>query len=72
MAAPPLDDEKDASSGEDRFARQDFNRYSHWSSAVAIIAILIAIAAVFIYFAILQAHANVSAPLATLAPTERC
>jgi hypothetical protein len=54
MVAPPPDDEEDASSGEDRFARQDFNRYSHWSSAVAIIAIFIAIAAVLIYLAILR------------------
>lgn len=54
MAAPQSPDDEDTSTSEDRFARQDVNRYSQWSSAVAIIVIVIAIAAVFIYLAILR------------------
>ena len=52
MAAPESPDDNDASTNEDRFARQDFQKYSHLSSALAIIAIVIAIAAVFIFLAI--------------------
>ena len=51
MAAPESPDDNDASTNEDRFARQDFQKYSHLSSALAIIAIVIAIAAVFIFLA---------------------
>lgn len=52
MAAPQSSDNKDTSTSEDRFARQDFNKHSHWSSAAAIIAIVVAIAAIFVYLAI--------------------
>jgi hypothetical protein len=51
MNAPRSPDDKDASTSEDRFARQDFNKYGHRSSAVTFIAIIVTIAAVFIYLA---------------------
>ena len=51
MVTPQSPDDEDASSNEDRFARQDFHRHSRLSSAVAII-IIIAIATVFAYLAI--------------------
>jgi len=50
MAALQSPDDEDASTNEDRFARQDFHKYSYWSSATAIIAIVVAIVAVFIYW----------------------
>ena len=44
-------DHKDTSTNEDRFARQDVRRYSGWSSAVAITAIVIIIGIVLVYLA---------------------
>jgi hypothetical protein len=52
MVAPQGPDERDASTNEDRFARQDFQRYSRLSSAVTIVAVVITIAAICIYLAI--------------------
>lgn len=52
MVTPQSPDDEDASSNEDRFARQDFHRHSRLSSTVAVIAIVITIAAVFTYLAI--------------------
>jgi hypothetical protein len=54
MTAPQSPGDEDSSTSEDRFARQDFRRYSHWSSAVAIIAVVIVIAVVFVCLAMLR------------------
>lgn len=51
MAASQSRDDEEASTNEDRFARQDFNRHSRLSSAVALIAIVSTIAAVVVYLA---------------------
>ncbi len=52
MVTPQPPDDEDTSSSEDRFARQDFQKHSRLSSAVAVIVVIvITIAAVFTYLA---------------------
>jgi hypothetical protein len=53
MVTPRPPDDEDISSSEDRFARQDFQRHSRLSSAVAVITVIvITIAAVLTYLAV--------------------
>ena len=51
MAGPRLPNHKDTSTSEDRFARNNVRKYSGWSSAVVITAIVIIVGIVFIYLA---------------------
>lgn len=51
MAGPRLSIHKDTSTGEDRFARYNVRRYSGWSSAVVIAAIVIIVGLAFAYLA---------------------
>jgi hypothetical protein len=44
----------EGNSGEERFARQDSRRYSGWSSAFAVAAIVIALGIVFIIYHLVQ------------------
>jgi len=50
MTEPRLPNDRNASSSEDRFGRQDDRKYSGWSSAIATAAIVIILGIAFYYF----------------------
>ena len=50
MTEPRLPNDRNASSSEDRFGRQDDRKYSGWSSAFVIVAILVVLAIVFLAY----------------------
>jgi hypothetical protein len=52
MTEPRLPNDRNASSSVDRFGRQDDRKYSGWSSAIAISAIVIILGIAFYYFEI--------------------
>jgi hypothetical protein len=52
MTEPRLPNDRNASSSEDRFGRQDDRGYSGWSSAITIAATMIILGIAFYYFEI--------------------
>jgi len=50
MTEPRLPNDRNASSSEDRFGRQDDRGYSGWSSAITIAATVIILVIAFYYF----------------------
>jgi anti-sigma-K factor RskA len=54
MAEPQSRGNQDLSTSEDRFARQDSEGSSHWSSATAAVAVVVVVAIVLIYLAVLR------------------
>jgi hypothetical protein len=52
MTEPRLPNDRNASTSEDRFGRQDDRKYSGWSSAITIAAIVIILGIAFYYYEI--------------------
>ncbi len=52
MTEPQLPNDRNASTSEDRFGRQDNRKYSGWSSAITIAATVIILGIAFYYFEI--------------------
>jgi hypothetical protein len=50
MTEPRLPNDRNASTSEDRFGRQDDRKYSGWSSAITIAATVIILGIAFYYF----------------------